>query len=101
MKNKMYQEQIFKIEIPSVLRDDRYRFVKLGKQCKTPFENVMWSNQNERLKWNDKALQEHIEQGFNYGVIAGEGNIVIVDIDKPELFDKKTIVANILQEYNS
>ncbi len=35
--------------------------------------------------FHDEKLQKHLEVGGNYGVLSGIGNLIIVDIDKPEL----------------
>jgi len=56
---------------------------------KAPFE-MEWEKNG--YTWNDTKLQTHLEQGRNYGVIGGEGNLRILDVDdksKVEEFKEK------------
>lgn len=66
--------------IPPQLQKDTFGFVKLRKDSKVPFE----------LNWPDKPysykeIQAWIDQGNNYGVLGGYGDLVIIDADTLEL----------------
>ena len=70
------------IEIPKQLQKEEFRFVKLLKKEKKPFEDKWQSKKN--YKYNDKELLDWISQDGNYGCIGGYGNLRIIDCDKNE-----------------
>ncbi len=70
------------MEIPKQLKKIEFRFCKLKAKDKVPFEKD-W--QNKGYEYRDLKLTNHIEQGGNYGVIGGYGNLRILDIDDPKL----------------
>ena len=65
-------------KIPTQLQNEKYGFCKVEKDKKKPFETG-W--QEKPYKFNDSPLKEHLDEGGNYGVIAGYGKLRIVDID--------------------
>jgi len=71
--------------IPSQLYP--YRFLKLRqggkKYAKHPAKGVLWSNPKHHHIFNSEDLQEHLAQGGNYGVLTGNG-LLVVDTDSPE-----------------
>lgn len=72
-------------EIPQQLKDENFRFVLIKYKTKRPYENN-W--QNNGYKYNDPKLIKHLEEGGNYGVIGGYGNLRIIDIDDPTLIEE-------------
>ena len=68
--------------LPHQLHNKDFGFVKLKPKSKIPIEKD-WPNNpysfEEILPW--------INQGNNYGVLGGKGNLVIVDADTPEMAD--------------
>jgi hypothetical protein len=68
--------------IPQQLWNPDFRFCLIRKQSKAPFEKD-WANKG--YQFNDTKLLEHINDGGNYGVIGGYGNLIILDKDKEEL----------------
>jgi len=72
--------------IPVQLQNDNLRFIKIGNNDKRPLEKNWQKNNN--YKFNDKELVNHILNGGNYGVIGGYGNLVILDFDSAEAYDK-------------
>jgi len=73
----------------SQLQNEEFRFCKVEKDKKKPFE-PNWNT--EGYKFNDLTLLNHISLGGNAGIIAGLGNLRILDIDDKKLikhFDKE------------
>ncbi len=75
----MLEEAKVKLEVPEQLRD--WRFVLLKPRSKEAFEKNWQTTAN--YAFDDPELLGHLENGGNYGVIAGEH--VIVESDTPEL----------------
>jgi len=72
----------------SQLQNEEFGFCKVEKDKKKPFE-PNW--QKKGYKFNDMAMLNHISLGGNAGIIAGFGNLRILDIDDKKLiehFDK-------------
>ena len=78
--------------IPNQLRSKQFKFVKLGKcksqWCKNPIEKDYYETNN--YQYDDPALIEHIGHGYNYGIICGIGNLLVLD------FDEATIQQNLI-----
>lgn len=70
------------IKIPAQLQNPNFRFCLIRQQRKAPFEKD-W--QNRGYKFDDEKLLKHLEEGGNYGVIGGYGNLRILDIDREDL----------------
>jgi len=78
------------VSIPSALANPDFRFVKLrgadekwnnghAEYWKIPIEKDWTSNSN--YCYNDESLLKWIDDGGNYGVLGGFGNLVIIDED--------------------
>src|SRR5271157_218810 len=67
-----------KIVIPGQLQDEGFRFCKVEKGDKKPFESG-WSKNG--YQWNSPDLQSWIQNGGNYGVLGGHGGLVVFDAD--------------------
>jgi len=76
-----------KIKIPKQLQNKNFRFLRLKKKSKSPLSGMKWLNPTEanNLSFKSKELLEH---NGNYGVIAGYGNLRILDIDDKKLAKK-------------
>lgn len=75
-------------EIQKQQQKEEFRFCKVEKDKKKPFE-TNW--QKKGYKFNEIELLNHINNGGNVGIIAGFGNLRILDIDDKKLiehFDK-------------
>ncbi len=66
--------------IPQQLHNPDFGFVKLLPKSKKPFEKD-WPNHPHLLT----DIQQWFNEGNNYGVFGGRGNLVIVDADSPEM----------------
>lgn len=66
--------------IPAQLRNSDFGFVKLGKKSKKPFEKD-W--QNKPYTYED--IQPWIDEGGNYGVQGGYGDLIVIDADTEEI----------------
>ncbi|HLF18990.1 MAG TPA: bifunctional DNA primase/polymerase [Candidatus Omnitrophota bacterium] len=66
--------------IPQQLHNPDFGFVKLLPKSKKPFEKN-WPNHPHSLT----DIQQWFNEGNNYGVLGGCGNLVIVDADSPEM----------------
>ena len=71
------------LSVPTQLRNDEFRFIKLVGKTKLPLEKD-WQDKNN-YAWNDPSLQKHISAGNNYGVLGGFGGLIGIDADEPPL----------------
>lgn len=78
-------------EIPGPLQEEDFRFIKVKENSKRPFENN-WQNQ-ANYRYNDPEIQQHLENGENYGVVGGYGDLVIIDADQEKV--ENAIEANL------
>lgn len=67
------------IKIPYQLQRPEFRFIKVKSQSKQPIE-LEWQK-TKNYKFDDSELLEHIKKGGNYGVVCGEGNLIVLDCD--------------------
>jgi hypothetical protein len=67
------------ILIPKQLQKKEYRFCLIKKSSKIPFETGWGEKAN--YSFNDKKLLTHLNNGGNYGVIGGFGNLAGIDAD--------------------
>lgn len=65
--------------IPSQLKKEEFRFIKIKKNSKIPLEREWQMKSN--YKYNDPKLLDWINQGGNYGIIGGYGGLIGVDCD--------------------
>lgn len=70
------------ITLPKQLEKEGIRFNLLGIKQKIPLEKD-WQN-SANYPFGDKKLAEHIEKGGNYGVLCGNG-LIVIDADTTEL----------------
>jgi P4 family phage/plasmid primase-like protien len=66
--------------VPLQLQSSKYGFVKLLLEAKKPFENEWQKN-----PYSYEEIAPWIEQGYNYGVLGGCGDLIAVDADTEEL----------------
>jgi hypothetical protein len=85
------------IEIPPVLRNPDFRFILLRKQDKKPIEDD-WNGKNN-YPFNHSKLLHHLEQGGNYGVLGGYGNLVILDFDDMNIYHKLFDEHQLIQRF--
>ena len=74
------------MRIPIQLRNTEFRFFLVKRGDKTPFEK-RWNSDN-CYKFFSKKLNNHIENGGNYGICTGYGNLIVIDFDD-EAYQKK------------
>ncbi|MDD3374437.1 MAG: bifunctional DNA primase/polymerase [Candidatus Omnitrophica bacterium] len=67
-------------QIPHQLHNKQFGFVKLLPKTKKPFEKD-WPNRPYSLT----DIQPWFDQGNNYGVLGGQGDLVILDADSAEM----------------
>lgn len=72
--------------IPDQLQKEEFRFIKIRKQQKRPFEKS-WQKDNN-YQHDNKLIQSHIKLGGNYGVLTGKGNLIVIDFDIKKYQDK-------------
>ncbi|MDO8508198.1 MAG: bifunctional DNA primase/polymerase [Nanoarchaeota archaeon] len=65
-------------KIPKQLQKEEFGFCMVELKKKKPYEN-QW--QNKPYKFGEERLLIHLQNGGNYGVISGYGNLRILDID--------------------
>lgn len=78
--------------IPEQLKNEEFRFVRLGLKTKKPIAQEKGWRLRGGLKHDDPILLEHIEQSKNYGVSGGYGDLYLLDSDIPligELLEQK------------
>ncbi len=67
-------------KLPKQLQSDCFGFVKLSGKTKKPFEKE-WQNK----PYTYEGIQSWIEEGHNYGVLGGHGDLVVIDADTNEI----------------
>jgi len=78
------------ISIPSQLQNENFRFCKVAKGDKKPFEPG-WSKKG--YLWDNPILQEWLKRGGNYGVLGGHGDLVIFDADDLARLEELGVMA--------
>lgn len=78
-------------EIPKPLQREEFRFTLIPRGEKRPYEKN-WQKKNN-YKYDDEALQKHIEDGGNYGVVCGHGDLTVIDADSDEI--RKAVTENL------
>ena len=68
--------------IPERLRDPRFRFVLVKKKDKIPIETGWQKDANHT--YDDPKLTTHLARGGNYGILCGNG-LVVIDADTSEV----------------
>lgn len=69
--------------IPEKLRQENFRFIKVGKYQKYPIEK-RWQIDNNYV-FNNNELVRWISEGGNYGVITGINNLIVIDFDNRQI----------------
>ena len=72
--------------IPKELENKEFKFIKLQKNSKEPVKNLKWGE--NLFNYDNDELINHFQQEGNYGVVAGYGNLRIIDIDDKKLGKK-------------
>jgi hypothetical protein len=72
--------EIERNKIPPQLRKDSFGFVRLKPRTKIPFEQD-WQNK----PYSFTEIQPWIDQGGNCGLLGGQGGLIIIDSDTPEI----------------
>jgi len=70
-------------KIPPQLRKKEFRFIRV--KGKIPQDKGWQETGKNNYKYNDKTLLDWLNKGENYGVVAGFGNLIIIDADRPEV----------------
>ena len=73
------------MNIPKQLQKEDFRFVPIKRGMKNPFEKK-WQEENNYPYYHEK-VQESINNGGNYGVVCGYGDLIVIDADKQEVAD--------------
>jgi len=68
--------------IPPQLQNKDFRFILIKKGQKVAYEKN-WQNVTNYTFFDNK-LQNFMKRGYNYGVLGGFGNLVIIDADVKE-----------------
>jgi hypothetical protein len=68
-------------QIPKQLLNKGFRFIRVAAKDKKPIDTA-WTTSN--FTENSPELKKHLKNGGNYGVVTGNG-LVVVDCDEPEL----------------
>lgn len=80
------------VTIAPQLQNDSFRFCKVQKKDKKPFESG-WAKKG--YKWNDPALQAWIQSEGNYGVIGGHGDLRVFDADELTRLEELGIISQL------
>ena len=95
MKKKILGEMEMETKIPQQLQNTDFRFIKIQHGEKAPFEKK-WQNE-KNYTWNNPEFQQHINNGGNYGIVCGYGNLVVIDADKTKVIE--TIENNLPETF--
>lgn len=74
------------MSIPNQLKQQEFRFVLISKGKKNPFEDG-W-NTTHCYPFDNEKLKVHLENGNNYGVVGGYGNLIVLDFDNLDFQNK-------------
>lgn len=77
--------------IPPQLQNREFRFIKVAKKSKRPIEKAWEETAN--YQFNSVEIRQHLEQGGNYGIICGPGEIRILDCDELSRLEELGILA--------
>lgn len=69
--------------LPKQLQKKEFRFLLIKSKNKEPIES-RWESDNNYC-YDNKKLLSHINNGGNYGIIGGYGNLIIIDADSKEV----------------
>ncbi len=76
------------MNIPEQLKKDKFRFVPIKEGMKGPrLED--WQDSNN-FKYYEEPIKEKINNGGNYGVVCGYGDLIVIDADDQEVADSVT-----------
>jgi P4 family phage/plasmid primase-like protien len=78
------------VEISPQLQNEGFRFCKVAKRDKKPFEQG-WSKKG--YSYDDPILKSWLESGGNYGVLGGHGDLVIFDADDLARLQELGVIA--------
>ena len=95
--------EIVKMKIPQALQKDGFGFVRLKPRTKIPFEQD-WQNK----PYSFSEIEPWFENGNNYGVLGGYGDLIVIDADTEEIstiveakFPATFTVAPLLSRYST
>ena len=71
--------------IPMQLQKPEFRFIKIAPKSKIPIEKD-WQNTNN-YQYKDSELLTHLDNGGNYGVATGYGNLLGIDADNKKIIE--------------
>ena len=71
------------IQIPERLKRKEFRFFPLQEKDKHPIEQS-WQDKNN-YAFDDPKLMEYLNEGCNYAVLGGCGNLIFIDADTEEI----------------
>jgi len=74
------------ILIPKHLQNPEFKFFLIQKNGKLPIEKG-WNSYNS-YNFFEWKLNNHIFEGGNYGIVTGEGNLIVLDFDSREYYEK-------------
>jgi len=73
------------MNIPDQLKKEEFRFIPIQEGMKGPRLDD-WQESNN-FQYSDEPLQERINNGGNYGVVCGFGDLIVIDADTQEVVD--------------
>ena len=79
--------------IPERLQQPQYRFYLVSRNGKIPLQPA-WNTDNN-YQYNDMKLLSHLNNGGNYGVCTGFGDLVVIDFDSRKYYES---VKNIMPD---
>jgi hypothetical protein len=76
---------------PGVLKNPEFRFIIIRKKEKAALEKK-WTFPEHQYEYITPKFQYYLQQGFNYGVIFGHGDLCCFDADELETLDQMGIL---------
>ena len=83
------------ISIPKQLQQPEFRFIILLRADKHPLEK--WKE--KQYAFDDPILLKHLDLGYNYGVVGGPGNLLIIESDY-SIIDEKFVGHDSLETFS-
>ncbi len=78
------------VNIPPQLQNESFRFCKVEKRGKKPFEEK-WPERG--YAYDDPNLLSWLDRGGNYGVLGGQGDLIILDADDLARLQELGVIA--------
>ncbi len=83
--------------IPAQLQNPAFRFIKVAAKSKRPIEDRWQDDAN--YQYDSPSLLQHLQDGGNYGIICGPGEVRVLDCDELARLEELGVLAKFPQTF--